>query len=251
MVSSTKRVGILGNGEVGKAIAKFYKKPRIKDLKRDDGLSGVDVLHVCIPWSSSFEGVVGREIRKAQPKLTIIHSTVAPGTAKRIIQKLPAGLKSVVHSPIRGIHPHLYKSVKTFVKYIGAEDQKVGNKEKKNLERVGMKCRVVTPASTTELGKLLDTTYYGLVIAWHGEMAKMCRELGADFEEAVSEFNKTYNEGYTKLGKKNVVRPVLFPPTKGIGGHCVIQNSEILKGFFKSKALDLVLQYKPRKHGDA
>ena len=27
-------IGILGYGEVGRAIAKFYKNPRIKDLKR-------------------------------------------------------------------------------------------------------------------------------------------------------------------------------------------------------------------------
>jgi len=31
-------VGILGYGEVGKAVAKFYKNPKIKDLKRDDDL---------------------------------------------------------------------------------------------------------------------------------------------------------------------------------------------------------------------
>ncbi|MEK7124532.1 MAG: hypothetical protein AAB877_02525, partial [Patescibacteria group bacterium] len=48
------KTGILGNGEVGGAIAKFYKSPLIKDLQRDDGLRGVDVLNVCIPYNDNF-----------------------------------------------------------------------------------------------------------------------------------------------------------------------------------------------------
>ena len=44
------KIGILGYGEVGQAIAKFYKNPRIKDLKRDVGLAGAEILHVCLPW---------------------------------------------------------------------------------------------------------------------------------------------------------------------------------------------------------
>lgn len=240
-------IGILGYGEIGKAIARFYKKPNIKDLTRDDSLRGVDVLHICIPWSSKFADIVAREIKEAKPLLTIIHSTVAPGTTKHIIQKLPKELHRVVHSPVRGMHPHLEESMKTFVKYIGAEDRKAGEWAKKYFATLGVKTKVFTPAATTELGKLLDTTYYGLVIAWHGEMAKMCDKLGVDFGQAVTDLNKTYNEGYTKLGMPHVVRPVLYPPKQGIGGHCIIPNAKILKDLFQSTALDLVVQYAPKK----
>jgi len=51
MPRNKNKIGILGYGEVGQAIAKFYKRPKIKDLNRDDGLEGVEVLHVCLPWS--------------------------------------------------------------------------------------------------------------------------------------------------------------------------------------------------------
>lgn len=103
------------------------------------------------------------------------------------------------------------------------------------------------PSITTEMGKLLDTSYYGLCIAWHGEMKKTCDKYKIDFEKAVADFNETYNEGYKKLGKKNVIRPILYPPKNGITGHCIIQNTEILKKYHKSKALDLILKYKPKK----
>lgn len=245
-ISNNSRVGILGYGEVGQAIAKFYKNPRIKDLTRDDGLRGVEILHVCIPWNEKFEDIVVKGMREIQPKLTIIHSTVAVGTTASVIRK--SGQEMIVHSPIRGVHPHLYEGIKTFVKYIGAENKKTGELAKKHLESVGIKTKVFMPAATTELGKLLDTTYYGLVIAFHGEVKKMCDKLNLDFDEVMTDFNKTYNEGYKKLGKKNVIRPVLSPPNPpaggGIGGHCVIENTEILKKQFESQALNLILSYK-------
>jgi len=236
------KVGILGYGQVGQAIAKFYRKPKIKDLNRDDGLKGVEILHVCLPWSKSFVKIVKKEIKEIKPKLTIIHSTVAPGTTKKV-----GGM--VVHSPVRGIHPYLYEGIKTFVKYIGADNKKAGKLAQKHLESLGLKTKVFYPSLTTELGKLFDTSYYGLCIAWHGEMKKICDKFGVKFNEAVTDFNQTYNEGYKKLGKPNVIRPVLYPPQKtgGITGHCIIPNAQILKKFFKSKALDLILEYKPKK----
>lgn len=239
MLIADNKVGILGYGEVGQAIAKFYKKPKIKDLKRDDGLKGAEILHICITYSNKFVQIVKKEIREIQPKLTIIHSTVAPGTTKKI-----GGM--VVHSPIRGVHPNLFEGIKTFVKYIGADDKKAASLAKKHFQSLGIKTKVFFPSTTTELGKLLDTTYYGLCIAWHGEMKKICDKFGVDFENTVTDFNQTYNKGYAKLGMKHVVRPVLFPPKDGfIGGHCVTPNAEILKKFFKSRALDLLLQYGP------
>lgn len=229
-------VGILGYGEVGQAVAKFYRSPKIKDFTRDDGLIGVDILHVCIPWSPSFVSFVKKEVQKIRPGLVIIHSTVAPGTTKKIG-------KIAVHSPVRGIHPHLFEGIKTFVKYVGADDKAQGKKAETYLRGLGIKTKLMFPSAATEIGKLLDTTYYGLCIAWHGEMKKMCDKLGVDFEDAVVDFNRTYNEGYTFLGKTNVVRPVLYAPQGSIGGHCIIPNAKILASNFQSEALDLVLAY--------
>jgi len=240
MQKNKNKIGIIGYGEVGQAIAKFYPNPRIKDLNKDDDLKGVEILHICIPWSEDFVKIVRKEIKKIKPKLTIIHSTVVPGTIKKIGGR-------VVHSPIRGMHPNLYPGIKIFVKYIGTDNKRAGDLAKKHLESLGIKTKVFYPSITTEIGKLLDTSYYGLCVAWHGEMKKLCDKYGINFEKAVTDFNQTYNKGYKKLGKLNVIRPVLYPPEKGITGHCVTQNAEFLKKYFKSKALDLILEYKSKK----
>lgn len=237
MEKSNKKIGILGFGEVGQAIAKFYQNPSIKDLNRDDGLENCNVLNICIPYKDeSFIDVVKKQIKFSNPNLTIIHSTVAPGTVKKI-----GG--NVVHSPVRGVHPHLYEGIKTFVKYIGAEDEILANKAKEHLESLGLKTKIVIPAIVSELAKLLDTTYYGLCIVWHGEMKKICGKEGVDFEK-ILEYNKDYNEGYKNLGKENVIRPILKAPEGKIGGHCVIPNIEILKKYYQSEAFDFILKYK-------
>ncbi|MFH1392726.1 MAG: hypothetical protein ABIG90_03630 [bacterium] len=232
-----QKIGILGYGEVGKAIAKFYKNPKIKDLKTDDGLENLDILNICIPYSDNFIEIVKKQIKYSKPKLTIIHSTIAPGTTKKI-----GG--DIVHSPIRGVHPNLYPSIKIFVKYIGADNKKAGLMAQKHLTSLGIKTKLFMPSATTELGKLLSTTYYGLCIAWHGEMDKMCEKLKIDFEKAVTDFNKTYNQGYKKLKMPHVIRPVLYPPKNGISGHCIVPNAEVLSKIFKSKALDLINDYR-------
>lgn len=237
-----KKIGVFGHGEVGSAIAQFYQKPRIKDrdLKRDDDFAGVEVLHVCLPYGEKFNEIVQKEIEASKPQLTIIHSTVVPGTTKALAGKF-GGM--VVHSQIRGVHPHLHKGIRTFVKFIGAESKKAGLLAQKHFKSLGVKAQVVSSSTSTEVAKLLDTTYYGVAIAWHGEMKKLCDKFGVDFDDTVTAFNQTYNEGYTKLGKKHVVRPVLSAPGEYIGGHCIIPNAKLLKNYFDSKALDMVLDY--------
>ncbi len=241
--SKKSKIGILGYGEVGVAMAKFYKNPKIKDLNRDDGLEGVDILHICIPWSEKFIKIVKKEIATIKPGLTIIHSTVAPGTTKELADFFNG---MVVHSPVRGVHPNLYKGIKTFVKYIGVDNENAGKLAKKHFEGLGIKTKVFMPSITTEIGKLFCTSYYGICIAWHGEMKKICDKFKIDFDKAVTDFNSTYNEGYKKLGKSNVVRPVLYPPEDGIKGHCVAQNAKILQKYYPSEALDLILKYKSK-----
>lgn len=240
LLKGKTKIGILGYGEIGKALAKFYQDPKIKDLNRNDDLEGVDILNICIPYTKYFVKIVKTEIAEIKPKLTIIHSTVAPGTTRKI-----GG--AIVHSPVRGIHPDLYQGMKTFLKYIGADDKKVGKMARKHLKRLGMKTMIFSPAITTELGKLLSTTYYGLCIAYHGEVKKICDKYKVDFEEVMTDFNRTYNNGYKELGKKNVIRPILYPPTNNkINGHCIISNVRILKRYFRSKVFGLILKYKDK-----
>lgn len=230
------RFAIAGYGEVGQALSKFYNKDvLIKDIDRDDGLYDLDVLNICFPYSDNFIDEVNKLIYYSQAKITIIHSTVAPGTTQAIGGR-------VCHSPCKGVHPNLYEGLKTFIKFIGSDNPAVGIEAQAHLRMLGFETELIYNSRTTELAKLLDTTYYGLCIAWHGEMRDMCEGEGVEWEDIIK-YNKDYNVGYARLGLDKYVRPVLTPPEGGIGGHCVIPNAKILKNYYKSTALDFLMEY--------
>ena len=104
-------------------------------------------------------------------------------------------------------------------------------------EELGIDYCLEENSDSTELAKLLSTTYYGLCIAWHGEMKKMCDKYNVRFD-VIDEWTKTYNSGYKELGMPHVVRPALYPPKNGIGGHCIVSNVEILLNDNESLALE-------------
>ena len=234
-------VGILGIGEVGSSIAKLVKpKHRLfrKDLKLDEIKNQrLDVLHICLPYSQNFNRLVLAQIKLSRPGLVIIDSTVPLKTTKTLHQAIKKTL--LVHSPIRGTHPYLARDIKKFTKFIGPTSVKAGRLAKQYYAGLGIKSVILDSSRAAELGKLLDTTYYALCIAWHQEMARFCRQFKIDFNQAVTQFNSTYNQGY-RLTKPNVLRPVLTPGF--IGGHCLMPNITLLKKTFQSDFLDLIIR---------
>jgi UDP-N-acetyl-D-mannosaminuronate dehydrogenase len=245
------RVGILGYGEIGESIEKLYLG-REFDLaicdpskNKFDDLTDVSILNVCIPYDETFVNTIVATIEDTNPSLVIIHSTVKPGTTGWIKDLLSLSVDTgVVYSPVRGNHPNLYFSLKTFVKYIGANDIDSYDLAAAHFAELSITSEWIGDTKTAELAKLLCTTYYGICIAWHEEMKSICELHKVPFEAAVTKWNTSYNEGYKQLGMDAVVRPVLYPPGERIGGHCVIPNANILKEVVDSPFVDLVLQFK-------
>lgn len=215
---------IVGYGEVGKAIHKVLGKADWLDLDKGNARDqGYDVLHISIPYSKHFQQNVKELKNRYNPKLVIVHSTVPIGTCKKL---------GAVHSPIRGVHPNLAKGIKTFVKFFGGAQAKEASLIFKKL---GIKTHCTPNSNNTEAMKLWDTSQYGAMILLNKEIYNFCKQYQLDFNVVYTEANKTYNEGYTKLGRKEVVRPYLkYIPGK-IGGHCVIQNSHLFNSHTSKK----------------
>lgn len=91
-----------------------------------------------------------------------------------------------------------------------------------------MKTKVLASPEATELAKLTETTYFGLMIAWAQEVERYCDRTGQDYSEVTSFYDEIK----------------FFPSTKYfpgiIGGHCVIPNIEILRKFDQSELLDAI-----------
>jgi 3-hydroxyisobutyrate dehydrogenase-like beta-hydroxyacid dehydrogenase len=233
------KIGIIGYGEIGRAIEALYHKnniePKVLDWERDDGLEGTDYLHICFPYGPRFVHWVRSYINHYNPKATIIHSTVAPGTTDELSEY------AIVHSPVRGVHPNLLEGLLTFEKVVAGN---ASTEVAEHLNSLGLKVKIYKDAITSEVAKLLSTTYYGVCIAFHDYANKVCKDTGANFFEAMTEWNNDYNEGYRELDMPHVVRPVLYPPEGSIGGHCVIPNAEIIKEIVHSSLIQAVLNLK-------
>ena len=208
---------IIGHGEVGQGLHKVLGKAVFFDNSEKSTWHAepVDVVHICIPYSSHFAEIVASYMEYAD--LIIVHSSVPVGTCDEL---------GVVHSPIRGVHPHLAKGIKTFVKYFGGKNAK---KAAKIFSDLGLKTRVFKEARTSEALKLWDTTQYGRLIMLEKEIHTWCVKNKIDFNEIYTKANQDYNEGYVKLGRPEVVRPWLKHMEGPIGGHCVMPNSKLLK----------------------
>lgn len=81
-------IGILGYGEIGKAVSKFYAYGdlHVKDLDRDEFHDTMDAVHICIPFSDTFIDTIVDMFTKYKITFAIIHSTVGTGYNKYAIQ---------------------------------------------------------------------------------------------------------------------------------------------------------------------
>ena len=218
---------IIGNGEIGSSLYNILNKQYEVQIKDKEHLSVdfVGVLHICYPYSDKFIDYTRQYIKEYNPIYTVIHSTVPVGTSGKL---------GAYHSPVRGVHPHLEKGIKTFVKYLAPKNKYL----KSYFENTGIKIKQLESPRMTELGKMLSTTYYGVCIAFHAYAKKLADKVDVDLSIVMDEFNSTYNEGYKKLGMENVVRPILYPPNDDqIFGHCICENSQLLEDVYGEDCL--------------
>ena len=217
---------IIGAGEIGSSLHEVLKEKHESHIRDKENypLDGVEVLNICYPPFKDFVKVTKEYIKQYSPKVTIIHSTVAPGTTEKCGSM-------VVHSPIHGKHPNLAEGIRTFVKYVGGNNAEAAYLACKFLKEAGIKTKIVANSKTSELSKILCTSYYVLNILFMKEVAKICKKQGVSFYEVYTDWNWLYNLGYQKLNSPQFTRPVLDPLSGKIGGHCVVNNCDLLDSF--------------------
>ena len=210
-------------GEVGKSLrnvlGEHYHPIFTVDKDTLNPIGTFDIIHICIPYNKNFILEVKKYQHDYNPKYTVIHSTVPPGTCKKL---------GAIHSPILGIHPNLEEGIKTFPKYLGGEK---ASEIADYFRRAGLTVYVFDKAETTELMKILDTTFYGVCIEYTKDVKRQCEKFAVPFE-AWTLWTQNYNKGYTELGHPEYVRPNLVPIMTTIKGHCVLPNTELLETNF-------------------
>src|SRR5690349_6254227 len=224
--NGSQNVVVVGVGEVGKPLSEIIPLRHEVfgvDIALTAPVNRCDVMHICFPFrDKEFIGQVSEYIRRYQPNLTIINSTVAPGTTRRIATD---SNKPVVNSPVRGKHVRMREEMLHYTKFIGALDPESGAAAAKHFQSIGMRIKLLASPEATEIAKLTETTYFGVLIAWAQEVERYCKEVSANYEEVISFYEEIK----------------FFPPIKYfpgvIAGHCVMPNIAILLERFPSDLL--------------
>ena len=199
-MKAQQNVVVAGLGEVGKPLFQLASRHHqvigvdLEPAKTQAGT--VDVLHICFPFEiKDFVGEVVRYIELFQPTITVINSTVGIGTTRAVAERSGA---AVVNSPVRGKHVRMLEELQHYTKFVGANDPAAGRLAASHFESMGLKTKVLSSSEATELAKLTETTYFGLMNAWAQEVERYCDRLQQDYAKSLlfttkSSFSRTSN----------------------------------------------------------
>jgi len=223
-----KNVLVIGLGEIGAPLLEIVKgvyDAEGLDIEPKEIHGAFDVLHICFPYSENFVETTTNYINKFHPKLTIIESTVLPFTTNKIYEKTKT---AICHSPVRGRKADGFKwGYFTYTKFIGPAKPEFGKMAEEYYQSLGFKTYLCNSPLEPEFMKVLNTTYYGLMIAWFQEIHRICKKFNLK-EEEIIEFFRTNT---VDSGGKHP-RPVLYPGV--IRGHCVVPNAKLLNELYPS-----------------
>ena len=226
---------VVGQGEIGKPLRKILGRTYHcigVDIEPIEVAAPCSTLHICYPYQMpDFVGTTVAYIRKYKPQLTIINSTVVPGTTRQVYDA--SGVK-LAYSPVRGKHVRMEEDLLRYRKFVAGIDDIASNLALEHLTAAGF-CtdRFGTP-EIGELAKLIETTWLGILIGWAQEVERFAESYGASFEE-VNAFIK----------EVDLLPSHIFPGR--IGGHCVMPNIELLQESVQSQFLDAAVVSNTRK----
>ena len=218
---------VVGLGEVGRPLLSVLEKKWDmvgRDVHVDPHVDTVEFLHLCFPFQvDDFVQTALGYLKDYEPKCTIVHSTVPPGTTQSIRDETEA---AVFYSPVRGKHRRMEEDLLSYTKFVSGPDAYF---DAVRDHLVGAKLQVarMEPTEALETAKLLETTYFGVLIAWAQEVQRFAESIGTDHE--------TLNK---------FVEEIEFLPSDyfpgHIGGHCVMPNIELLSALRSSEVLDWI-----------
>jgi UDP-N-acetyl-D-mannosaminuronate dehydrogenase len=190
------------------------------------------VLHICYPSQiENFVQTTAQYIEKYRPALTIINSTVAPGTTDQVSKA--SGAK-IAYSPVRGKHVKMEEDLLFYAKFVGAETSEVAAAAVAHFRGAGFKTNTFPSTSAGEVAKLIETTWLGILVGW-----------AQDIERIAASQNASYEDIDAFIAEIPFLPHGIFPGV--IGGHCVMPNISILRSRIHSDFLEAIVASNQKK----
>lgn len=226
-----KKTLVVGIGEVGGPLSLVLegagKEVLRQDLEPQNFNDPIGVMHICFPFTDKdrFCKAAAAYVRRFAPELTIINSTVMPGTTRRVEEM--SGRK-VCYSPVRGKHVEMASALRSYRKFVAGSDPEAVDLAEKHFQEAGLVVERMSAPEALELAKLAETTYFGVLIAFAQELNRYAGRVNVDYAELPSFFKEI---GF-------LPRTSYYPGF--IGGHCVMPNINLLLKVGDSPLLEAV-----------
>lgn len=214
MSSQKRKIGIIGYGYVGKAFYKFFThyshfevcvydsdteiQKSCEYIKNNtDFLDNMDLIVVCVPTNAlSCGGVDLSAIEESlkvlkQPKLVLIKSSIPPLSTQALSVKYPH-LRIVVSPEYIGENSYFLPYPYDFDKEVIKTPYFIfgGNKEDtqeviKFFQQIAGPAKeyIQTTSISAEVCKYMENTFFATKIIFCNEFAKICENIGADYNE--------------------------------------------------------------------
>jgi len=143
----------------------------------------------------------------------------------------------ICHSPVKGrTADGMKRCLLWYTKFIGGVKREFAEMAARYYESLGFKTYICDSPLETEFAKIINTTYYGILIAWFQEIYRICKQFNLNYKQIIEFIKRTEEGGHP--------RPVMIP--NYIGGKCVIPNAHLLYRKFKSKFIEALLESNER-----
>jgi UDP-N-acetyl-D-mannosaminuronate dehydrogenase len=157
---------------------------------------------------------------------------VVPGTT-RAVQRVTG--TPAVYSPVRGKHTRMTEELRRYRKFVAGTSAPAVAAVADHFTAAGLTTQRMSSFESLELAKLLETTYFGVLVAWAQEMDRFAAAADADYWETTGFFEEI-----------GFFPPVSFEPGF-IGGHCVMPNLDLLEQVRRSPVIDVIRQSNERR----
>jgi UDP-N-acetyl-D-mannosaminuronate dehydrogenase len=218
---------VVGLGEVGRPLLEILRgthQAAGRDVN-DQAFHGVRILHLCFPFGADFVATAHRYVSLYEPEVVVVNSTVTPGTTRAIQQETGT---AAVYSPVRGKHTRMTEELRRYRKFVAGTSAQAVLLVEDHFAAAGMTTQRMSSFESLELAKLLETSYFGVLVAWAQEMDRFTASADADYWETLGFFEEI-----------GFLPPVAFEPGY-IGGHCVMPNLDLLERVRRSPLIDAI-----------
>jgi UDP-N-acetyl-D-mannosaminuronate dehydrogenase len=225
--STEAPVLVVGLGEVGRPLLEVLGGAHQiagRDID-DQAFHGVRILHLCFPFGPNYVAAASRYVSLYRPEVVVVNSTVTPGTTRALQQETGT---PAVYSPVRGKHTRMTEELRRYRKFVAGTSPEAIATVEDHFTAAGVATQRMSSPEALELAKLLETSYFGVLVAWAQEMDRFAGSVDADYWETTAFFEEI-----------GFLPPVSFEPGY-IGGHCVMPNLDLLERVRHSPWIDTI-----------